>query len=105
MIASTPSDVSTRGLETVLPLPSASIAVISALMMRVKALLKRSSENTPGLKPLRPVAGRLTWFVVVVPARLLAAPVAWVVTRSEPIAALIWRAGLPELGTWIPTAL
>src|SRR6266850_568442 len=55
--ASTWSAVSTRGLEMILPLPSASSAEISTLRIRDSEALNSTKENCPAWKVLRPAAG------------------------------------------------
>src|SRR3954464_9700482 len=59
MMASTWSAVSTRGLAMILPLPSASRALISRFRKRVSCVLKRMKENWPALKPFKPAARML----------------------------------------------
>src|SRR6185295_16900033 len=54
------SAVMTRGLETTLPLPSASSAEISRLRKRFDDAPNNDSAKLAGSKPLAPVAGRLT---------------------------------------------
>ncbi len=63
MIAFCWSAVMTRGLETTLPLPSASSAESSRLRKRLAPALNSDSANVAGLKPLMPVEGRLTNWV------------------------------------------
>src|SRR6185295_6626762 len=57
--ASTWLAVITRGLEMILPLPSASRAVSSRLMNRFRPALKSVKANDPAVKLFRPAAGRL----------------------------------------------
>src|SRR6266850_2945057 len=59
IVASTLSAVMTRGLEMILPLPSACRAVISRLRNFDIASFIRISENCPGSTPPRPGAGML----------------------------------------------
>ncbi|MNO09635.1 hypothetical protein D3C81_2329350 [compost metagenome] len=51
--------VTTRGLEMILPLPSASSADSSSARKRVAALLNRLTATLAGLVPLIEAAGRL----------------------------------------------
>src|SRR3972149_5002526 len=60
IVASTWSAVITRGLEMILPLPSACNADTSRLRKRDNASLNKITENTPGTLPARQPAGRLT---------------------------------------------
>src|SRR5205807_10113519 len=54
------SAVMTRGLDTTLPLPSASRADISRFRNRSADAPKSDKAKVPGLKPLTPVAGKFT---------------------------------------------
>ncbi len=58
--ASTWSAVTTRGLDTILPLPSSSRAVSSRFRNWVLALLNRIREKAPTWAVPMPAAGRLT---------------------------------------------
>ena len=60
MVASTWSAVMTRGLEMILPLPSACSAVSSRFRNFVAASLNSTIENAPGLAPASPGTGRFT---------------------------------------------
>ena len=86
----------TRGLDTTLPLPSASSAEISRLRKRFAVALNSESAKVAGSKPFAPVAGKLTNVVsetlmLVVPLCKVVAPTAF---RLPPIAT---RVSLPPM--------